>query len=112
MHQAETESISSPRSADAALKGKLSMSRQKFTDKTSGENYSNGIEYFAVGLVVDCSMANGTPNKSGKDYLVEYIDPFGRHVCTWRASDEIVVSHISDEDYDYLMSCYKDVKGS
>lgn len=88
------------------------MTRLKFTDKSSGENYTNGIEYFAVGLVVECNMENGTPNGSGKDYAVEYIDPFGCHHYTWRAADEIEVSPISDEDYDYLQSCYEEAKSS
>lgn len=86
------------------------MSRLQFIDKEKGGNFNKGIEYFAVGLIVKCQMENGIPNRSGKDYVVEYIDPFGVHQYCWRASEDIVVSPISDDDYDYLISCYEDVK--
>jgi hypothetical protein len=51
------------------------MARLQFIDKSKAENYNNGIEYFAVGLIVSCHMENGVSNPSGKDYAVEYIDP-------------------------------------
>lgn len=86
------------------------MSHLKFIDKDKGSNLNQGIEYFAVGLVVECHMENGVPNRSGKDYAVEYIDPFGMHQYCWRASEDIEVSPISDDDYDYLMACYADAK--
>lgn len=65
------------------------MTYQKFTDKSSGENYNNGIEYLAVGLIAGCHMENGVPSKSGNDYTVEYIDPFGRYHHVWRGHDDI-----------------------
>lgn len=82
------------------------MGYQKFTDKSSGENCSNGKEYLAVGLVTGCFMENGVPSKSGKDYTVEYIDPFGRYHHDWRGHDEIEISPISEEEYQYLKECY------
>lgn len=83
------------------------MDYQKFADKSSGENYSNGIEYLAVGLVTGCHMENGVPNRSGKDYTVEYIDPFGRYHHAWRGCDEIEISPISEEDFQHLKVCYE-----
>jgi hypothetical protein len=82
------------------------MSRLQFIDKDKAANFNNGIEYFAVGLIVSCHMENGVPNPSGKDYAVEYIDPFGDYQYCWRGSDDIVISPISDKDFDYLRKCY------
>lgn len=83
------------------------MSRLQFIDKTKAENLKRGIEYFAVGLVVSCHMEDGVPNPSGKDYAVEYIDPFGSYQYCWRSSAEIEVSPISDEGYLHLKMAYE-----
>lgn len=83
------------------------MEYQKFTDRNSGDNYENGIEYLAVGLVTGCYMENGAPSRSGKDYTVEYIDPFGQYHHAWRGFNEIEVSPISEEDYQHLKDCYE-----
>lgn len=82
------------------------MTHMRFIGKSSSENLSGGLEYFAAGLVLSCHMDSGAPNQSGKDYAVEYIDPFGTYQAEWRAADEIVTTPISDADYDHLKSCY------
>lgn len=82
------------------------MTYQKFIDKSSEENYSNGIEYQAVGLVTACHMVNGVSNDSGKDYTVEYIDPFGYLHCEFRRHDKIEISPINEEHYQHLKRCY------
>lgn len=86
------------------------MARLQFIDNGKEENLNQGVEYFAVGLVVECHMVNGAPNRSGRDYAVEYIDPFGVYQYCWRASADIAVRPISDNDYGYLMACYADAK--
>jgi len=86
------------------------MSQLKFIDKSSAGNLDGGLEYFAVGLIVSCHMENGVSSKSGKDYSVEYIDPFGMYQHEWRASDEIVISPISDGDFENLQACYAAAK--
>jgi hypothetical protein len=87
------------------------MSHLQFIDKNKAENYNNGIEYFAVGLIVSCVMVDGVSSPSGKDYTVEYIDPFGDYQYCWRGHDDIEVSPISDEDYEHMRICYATAKG-
>lgn len=82
------------------------MSHLKFIDKSKEASLDRGIEYFAVGLIDSCNMENGVPNRSGKDYVVEYIDPFGHHQKAWRASDEIEVTPIDDDDYAFMRHCF------
>jgi hypothetical protein len=83
------------------------VAHQKFIDKCKEASLDHGIEYFAVGLIVSCNMENGVPNRSGKDYCVEYIDPFGHHQMAWRASDEIEISPIDEDDHMFLNHCYE-----
>lgn len=83
------------------------MTRMRFIDLAKEPNLVDGVEYFAAGLVVKCHMQCGMPNQSGKDYEVEYIDPFGRYRCEWRASDEVEISPISHADNSHLKACYQ-----
>ena len=80
---------------------------KKFIDKDHKCNLVRGIEYYAVGLIVEEHTAGGDGGPSGKDYAVEYIDPFGNYQCEWRSADEIVISDISKDDYAYLKMCYE-----
>ena len=78
---------------------------KKFIDKYKEGNLDHGIEYFAVGLVLeeypDCP--------SGKEVAVEFIDPFGEVVCDWRSREEIIMSEIDDEDAEYLKLSFKEL---
>jgi hypothetical protein len=79
----------------------------KFIDKDKESNLVDGIEYFAVGLVTDCHMVDGEPTPNGKDYVVEYIDPFGNFQIEYRSADEIEVSPIDDADFERLDWIYE-----
>ncbi|MFP3637629.1 hypothetical protein [Paraburkholderia sp. SIMBA_054] len=83
----------------------------KFIDRDKRANLSDGIEFFAVGLIVANHMVNGvTPTGSGKDYAVEYIDPFGVYNFEWRAQEDIEISAISEGDYENLKACFDRVE--
>jgi hypothetical protein len=80
---------------------------KKFVDKYPERNLTNGLEYSAVGLISESHLGkDGSGNESGKDYLVEFFDPFGAHQVEWRSKDEISVSDISESDYNSIMSLY------
>ena len=85
------------------------MAYRKFIDKDPAGNLQNGLEFYAAGLVVsDYLDSNGTGNASGKDYAVEFINPWGNYCHEWRSVDEIVISEIAKVDYEYLKLCYND----
>lgn len=48
--------------------------------------------------------------KSGKQIVVEFINPFGECLSEWRNKDEIIMSDISDEDAWYLKEAFKDAE--
>lgn len=74
------------------------MVKKQFIDNDKGANLSNGVEYYAVGLIVCDHTVNGIGSPSGKDCCVAYIDPWGQYNCTWRAVGEITISDIEDSD--------------
>lgn len=72
------------------------MIHRKFRDIDPTGNLTCGLEYCAAGLVIaDYLQPNGEGNPSGKDYDVEYIDPWGDYCQEWRSIDEVVVDEIS-----------------
>ncbi len=78
----------------------------KFIDKNKGANLKDGIEYFAVGLIVDSYIEDGKGSSSGKDYFVQFIDPWGNIHNEWRCIEEIEISKIDDADADLLRMAF------
>ena len=76
--------------------------KRQFIDNDKNGNLTDGVEFFAVGLIVGDYTDNGLGNPSGKDYCVEFIDPWGQHHCAWRAVEEITISDIDDVDAEKL----------
>lgn len=83
------------------------MTLLKFIDKSKEENLRDGIEFYAVGLVTHDNMVDGKPRKSGKDYAVMYIDPWGELVYSWRAAGDIEVTPIDRCDYETLLRAFR-----
>jgi hypothetical protein len=81
---------------------------RKFIDKECAGNLTSGLEYYAAGLVVaDHRNPDESGSHSGKDYAVEFIDPWGNYQHEWRAVDEVIVSEIEQADFEYLKLCYE-----
>ena len=76
---------------------------KKFIDKDKGGNLNHGVEFFAVGLVVSEYL----DNKSGKDIVVEFIDPWGNLHTEWRSVDEVVITEIDDADAYMLKEAFE-----
>jgi hypothetical protein len=76
---------------------------KKFIDLQSNEHTTDGLEYFASGLVVE----EFPDNSSGKEVSVEFIDPWGEYVHAWRSRSQIEISDISDEEADRLKMAYE-----
>lgn len=72
--------------------------KKQFIDTDKNANLSNGIEFYAVGLVLEDYTINGKGSPSGKDYCVAFIDPWGQYSCAWRTVGEITISDIEDAD--------------
>lgn len=72
--------------------------KKQFIDNDKNANLSNGVVFYAVGLVLECYTIDGKGSPSGKDYCVAYIDPRGQYNCAWRAVGEITISDIEDSD--------------
>ncbi len=82
---------------------------RKFIDKDAASNLINGLEFYAAGLVVaDYLKPDGTGSQSGKDYAVEFIDPWGDYIHEWRSVDEVIVSEINEVDFEFLKICYEE----
>ncbi len=82
---------------------------RKFIDKDAASNLKDGLEFYAAGLVVsDYLNPDGTGNQSGKDYAVEFIDPWGNYSHEWRSVDEVIVSEINEVDFEFLKICYEE----
>jgi len=79
---------------------------KQFIDKDKRGNLSDGIEYFAVGLVSE----EFPDSPSGKELLVEYIDPWGYFQREWRARSDVIISEISDEDAQTLKAAFERVQ--
>lgn len=61
-----------------------------FVDKN--KNLNHGLEYYATGK----ATVERPPCESGKEILVEYINPFGEYLAEWRRHDEIEMFEIND----------------
>lgn len=81
-----------------------------FFDKEPNANLENGVLYHAAGLVESNHMINDEPSLSGKDYMVTFIDPWGRLMHAWRAKDEIVTYELSEGDAEILQSAFDAVE--
>lgn len=77
-----------------------------FTDINAGDNLSNGVEYCAVGLIVEDMRTIPTGSPSGKDFVVEFIDPWGDHHRAWRSVKDVTIKHISEIDAELLRVAY------
>lgn len=73
-----------------------------FFDKDPNANLTNGVLFCAAGLVTQNMMVNDEPNLSGKDYCVEFNDPWGNYQCEWRAKSDVVVYELCEADADML----------
>lgn len=59
-----------------------------FTDKSP--IFENNRKYFASGVVIEFYTENNNPTSSGKDLVVNYIEPFTGKCCKeWRALNEV-----------------------
>lgn len=79
---------------------------KQFIDKEKSANLKNGVEYFAVGLVLE--EYSDTP--SGKEVVVGFINPWGEYVTAWRSRAEIIMSEISEWDAELLKMAFKDAE--
>lgn len=82
------------------------MKQKQFIDKDKRENLVDGIEYFAVGLISE----EFPDSLSGKELVVEYIDPWGRFQREWRARSEVTLYEISDEDAQTLRVAFERIQ--
>jgi hypothetical protein len=78
-----------------------------FNDLKSGENFKNGLQFHAAGIIEKDYRKNGKPSLSGKDFIVSYIDPWGNNSIEWRSENEIEIFEVGREDFEYLKHCIK-----
>lgn len=79
-----------------------------FIDRRCEDNLIDGLEYYAAGIIRSDNMTDGQPNKSGKDYLVSFIDPWGIAHDEWRSVDDIRII----ESYEaYYMMLKNSIEG-
>ena len=76
----------------------------QFIDNDKEANLENGIAYFAVGLVAEDYRDGAT--SMGKDFVVEFIDPWGNYCREWRAEEEVTIAPISDDGALLLRAAY------
>jgi hypothetical protein len=81
-----------------------------FFDKDPNANLENGVLYHAAGLVESNNMINNEPTLSGKDYMVTFIDPWGRLMHAWRAKSDVVTYELSDTDAEILQAAFEAVE--
>ncbi|MFA7287190.1 MAG: hypothetical protein WC052_06010 [Patescibacteria group bacterium] len=77
-----------------------------FFDKDPNANLENGLLYHAAGLIDSTHMVNDETTLGGKDYLVTFIDPWGRLQHAWRAKDEIVTYELCEGDAQILQAAF------
>lgn len=77
----------------------------RFIDKNL--NYGYGLEFYASGLIRNDHRSEYlfVPG-SNFDYSVEFINQIGDYCHESRMAEDIIVSPISEEDYDFLQLRY------
>ena len=76
-----------------------------FTDKTP--ILENNRKYYASGVVEKIFTEINTPQTSGKDLVVNYIEPFtGRAFMEWRSLNEVelYVCETENEEFEYELA--------
>jgi len=81
--------------------------RYFFRDLSHDENLSNGLSFYAAGIVVDIVDMNGAC-ESGKHLVVEYICPFGSKCREWRSIDSVDLIEAGTYDYAALRDALVD----
>lgn len=78
-----------------------------FRDKTLGMT-SEGMPYQPAGIVTE-KYGSGCP--SGKDYVVEFIDPFTLSIHKqWRAEREIELTEVEEASWQALRGGYERIE--
>lgn len=74
--------------------------RQAFRDLKPEQNFRDGVEYSATGIVIHDNGTTGTD----KDLAVIYIDPWGEYQHEWRSRDEVKLLPLHLVDWEKLHS--------
>jgi len=87
-----------------------------FIDKDCEPNLEHGLPFFAAGIIEQDFRSNNefliqsfvqsdislAPTKSGKDFAVVFIDPWGIVNRAWRAFDDIRIIDVDSCDFEIL----------
>lgn len=73
-----------------------------FIDKDCETNLTNGLPYYASGIIESDYTEDGKGRPSGKDFTVIFIDPWGNIQREWRSVDSIRIIEADEYDFNLL----------
>lgn len=78
-----------------------------FRDTDNESNLLEGKTYHSAGYVEKLYCELDKPNRSGKDLVVMFFEPFqGTITSAWRALDEVELFEVDEWEYNILVKSY------
>jgi hypothetical protein len=81
-----------------------------FRDIDNESNLSDGKSFHAAGYVEELYCPLDKPNKSGKDLVVCFFDPFQGYIKKeWRALHDVELFEVDENEYKYLIDRFRGI---
>jgi len=82
-----------------------------FRDRGNEKNLEEGKTFHAAGYVEKFYCELDKPNRSGKDLIVNFFEPFnGTITSTWRAIKEVELFSVNEWEYKLLVKNYEVIR--